>query len=153
MAITSTRPAAQPPAPPADGQRPRADVAVLGGVAVVALALALWAHAHHLGAAPELARGVVASLALFIVCGEALSYALVPPSWGPLVPLFSVPLGAMASGLVLTVLGIAYVPLAVSLWVTLAGGLLASVLVRRRWPERRAVREPRKLAIWLATLF
>ncbi len=141
------------------------DVVVLAAVAAVAIALALLSHAHHLQGLGGIARGSVASLLLFVVCGDALAFLLVPASWGALLPLFSIPLGAVASGLVLTAFGVAHVPLAVSLWLVLAAALAASVLVRRRSSRRPAddrrlsrlfpgVRiEGRQLAIWSATLF
>jgi hypothetical protein len=142
-----------------------ADIVILAGIAVAALALALLSHAHHLQGLGGIARGSIASLLLFVVCGDALAFALVPAGWGVFVPLFSIPLGAIASGLVLTALGVAQIPLAVSLWLVLAAAIAASVLVRRRSPRRPVddrllsrlypgVRiASRQLSIWIATVF
>jgi hypothetical protein len=127
---------------------------VLAAVALGALALALVSHAHHIQGLPGIARGLVASVVLFAICGEALSNGLLPISWGAFRLLFALPLGAVASGLVLTAFGFAHVPLSVSLWVTLAAGLLASVLVRRRGDALLPVGvRRRELLIWGATLF
>lgn len=139
-------------------------------VLLVGLALALLIHARHLGEVPSLLRGSIAGLVLFVACGDALARALVPRDWAPLRGLFALALGAAASGLVLTAFGVAHVPLHVSLWLTLALGAAASVVVRRgRWragSERHAIEHGdgaapaasaaagRGLALgWLAALF
>jgi hypothetical protein len=144
---------------------------MLAGIGLVGIALALLSHGHHVQGLPGLIRGSIASLVLFLICGDALAYTLVPGSWGVFVPLFSLPFGALASGLVLMVFGVVHVPLAVSLWLTLALGLVASFLVRRgkavqqarvsgsrtaRWLGRLypGVRmQPRQLGMWMAVLF
>ncbi len=100
-------------------------------VAVIAAGLAGISHSHHLGGLPGLIRGSAASLILFLVCGEALGRWLTPAPWRRLCWFFALPLGAVASGLVLMAFGVAHVPLRVSLWVTLALGLAASWWVRR----------------------
>ena len=151
----TTTEAAAPRVAAATRRRWPGDVVVLGLVALVALVLALLSHAHRVDAVPGLARGLAASLVLFIACGEALSYVLVPATWGAFRILFVLPFGAAASGLVLMVFGFAYVPLAVSLWVTLAAGVAASIVVRRR--DRQLLSRPseldrRQLLIWVATL-
>ena len=157
MAVAATERSDQPVAPPESASRPLLglDTMVVIVAAVVALVLAGITVAHHLGPAPTVALGALGSLVVFAVCGGALALALVPPAWGPLVPLLSVPLGSAAAGLALTALGIARVPLDVSLWLVLAAGLLAAALVvRRRRARRVAARygDPRLLACWLAVL-
>jgi hypothetical protein len=163
MATTTEAPP-RAPAKPAAPRKRSLDLWLLAGIALVALALALLSHAHHLQGLGGIVRGSVASLFLFVVCGDALALLLVPASWGVFVPLLSIPLGAVASGLVLTAFGVAHVPLAASLWIVLAAALAASVLVRRR-TARRPVDDrwlsrlypgvhvtPRRLSIWGATL-
>jgi len=130
------------------------DVRVLALVALAALALALVSHAHRLHALGGVARGTVASLIVFIACGEALSYSLVPASWGSLRLLCSLPLGAATSGLALTAFGFAHVPLSVSLWLTLAAGIGASVAVHRHGrTAAKSAAARRELRVWIATLF
>lgn len=131
MGVTTSE--APPSRVPRSGARSgwRWDLPVLGAIAVVALVLALTTGADHRQAAADIARGLAASLLLFVICGDALALALVPRSWGHFVPLASVAAGAMSSGLVLTAFGFARVPLSISLWVTLALAIAASVLVRR----------------------
>ncbi len=109
-----------------------------GASAVTVLALALaglivaGSGQPHLGPVPSAARGLLAGLVLFVVSGDALAVALVPAEWGAPGRLMALPIGAAVSGLALTALGLATIPLHVSLWVVLAGGAAASVLVRRR---------------------
>src|SRR5581483_564038 len=127
-------------------------------IAVAAAALALYIHAHHLEGVPDMVRSTAASLVLFAICGDALAYALIPGSWRPLRPLFSLPLGAAAGALVLTAFGVAHVPLHASLWLTLAIFIGASVVARTRgladtadppveWSDERRTR-----ATWVAVL-
>jgi hypothetical protein len=105
-------------------------------VAGFALVLAGISHAHHLQAVGGLLRGTVASLVLLLLSGDALSQLLIPQAWASMRPLFALPLGAIASGIVLMAFGVAHVPLSVSLWASLGLALWASITVRRR---RRAV--------------
>ncbi len=156
---TEARPDLGPLVPPGR-RRPSAEIWVAAAVAVVGLVLAGLSHAHHLQGLGGILRGSLAGLVLFVICGDALAQTLVPRPWRALTPLFSVGLGAAASALVLTAFGVAHVPLHVSLWLTLAVGLGASVVVRRRgWAERgsedagedRAARR-RLLGAWVAVL-
>jgi hypothetical protein len=112
--------------------------------AVVALGLAVACKAIHPHALPKVALIAVGSLVLFGVCGDALSVALVPAEWRPVRPLLSLPFGAAASGLVLMAFGVAHVPLRVSLWLTLAIGLMAAWRVRRHLPVGREPVPPQR---------
>ena len=145
--------------PPATGRRsgpspPAAESVVVAGVALVAFVLALITHAVHLEAIPGLILGTLASLVLFAVCGDALAQALLPRAWSPLRPLIGMALGAATAGLALTALGLARIPLSVSLWLTLAAGILASVAVRRsvRRNGRPAI-DRVELGRWVVLLF
>ncbi len=133
------------------------DVLAVGGTAAFALVLAVTTSARHLSAVPTLALGTLATLVLFGVCGAALALMLVPAEWGPLVVLFAVPIGSAVSALALTVLGLAHLPLHFTLWLVLAAGLIAFVLVARRSRDRltawRARATGRNLAAWLCVLF
>jgi hypothetical protein len=124
MAVTAPAKAAAPTPPAAPQRRSvlHAEVFVAAGAVVVALVLAGLTSSSHLGPTPTVLLGALATLVLFALSGVALALVLVPRAWGPLVPLLSVPLGAAASGLALTALGFARVPLRVSLWVVLAAG-------------------------------
>lgn len=151
MALVSSEAPPRTGSPAGPAQRPL-DVLVVGALAVVALLLAGVSGAHHLQAVPHLALALAGTLVLFVVAGDALARWLVPREWGPYVPLCSLPLGAVSSGLILTALGYAHVPLKVSLWLLLAAGVAASVLVRRRL-KRPALGTPerRRLLLWTAT--
>lgn len=158
MAVATPPRAEEPAAGPAAGGR-RALLApeVLTVIATVAIALALviGTRPYTFAALPTLALGTLAGLVLFAVCGAALAFALVPGRWGALAPLMALPLGVATSGLVLTALGLAHVPLRVSLWLVLAAGLVAAALVVRRRPLRALAgewREHRLLACWVAVL-
>ncbi len=133
------------------------DVLVVAGAAGFALILALTSFAHHLGGIPTLALSTLASLVLFGMCGAALALLLVPADWGALIVLFAVPIGSVTSALALTALGLAHVPLHVSLWLVLAAGLAASFLLARRRRERlttwREAGAGRNLLAWLGVLF
>jgi hypothetical protein len=155
MALPSTAPSARvrlPRVEPGTWRRPEALVAA--GIAVVALALAAGSHAHHGHALLHLAPALVASLALFALSGYPIACTLVPASWGALRPLLSLPLGMASSGLALTALGLARVPLKVSELLVLAGGIVATVVVsRRRDPRRERARPDRlQLGAWMVVL-
>jgi hypothetical protein len=122
-------------------------------LALLAVGLADPRHAH-VSAIPTLALGALATLLLFWVSGDALARELIPRSWGALWRLFTLPMGAVSSSLVLTALGLAHVPLKISLWLTLAAGVAASVFVRRRRASSITAdrRGRRALAYWGATL-
>ncbi len=153
MAVTTPTRPAEPARPPARsrGKPPGSlDLVAVIGAAAVAVGLAVVTSADHPGPAPTIALGALATLVLFGVCGAAPALALLPGSWGTLVPLFSVPLGATVSGLALTALGFARVPLHVSLWLVLAAGLLSTGLVVRRHRVEPLVgrRHRRPLVAW-----
>lgn len=155
MATTAPTRAAQPTPPPKaePPRRPRPSRIAVAGLAL--LALALFGVSHQLAPVSTVVLGALASLLLFAICGAALAFALVPRSWGALAPLLALPLGAATSGLVLTALGIARVPLHVSLWLVLAGGLAAFALLIRRAPSAMPAAgraERRVLAAWGAVL-
>ncbi|HWF54500.1 MAG TPA: hypothetical protein VG223_07740 [Solirubrobacteraceae bacterium] len=153
--------APRPLAPPPDGGRPwwrQGDAITVALVVLVAAVLALAIHAHHLQGVPGILRASAASVVLFVVCGDALAYALIPAPWRAVRPVFALALGAAAGALVLTAFGVAHVPLHVSLWLTLAIGLGASVIVRRRGfhdagLDAAPVAWPRERAVWVAVLF
>ncbi len=129
----------------------RAELWALALPAAAALVLAGTVGARHAGAAGDLLRGGGVSLVLFAATGDALAVVLVPARWRGLAPLFALPFGAAASGLILTVLGFAHVPLSVSVWVTLAGGGLAAWRVRRRSaPRADSAAAGWRLVPWLA---
>ncbi|HET9102332.1 MAG TPA: hypothetical protein VFN55_03185 [Solirubrobacteraceae bacterium] len=102
---------------------------------------------------PQALRGVLVGLALFVVCGDGPAVALVPRAWGAAGSLVALPLGAALSGLVLTALGLARVPLTVSAWAIVVLGLLASAVARRRRQSARGVREAAAAPVaWLSVL-
>jgi hypothetical protein len=129
-------------------------------IAALALGAAIIAGITHasLAAAHSAARATLASLVLFAVTGDAVAVALVPRSWGAAGRLAALPLGAAVSGLALTVLGFTTLPLRISLWLVLATGAAASLLVRRRRKARAAspsvssASERWSLAAWVAAL-
>lgn len=143
------------PARPSDkgaalrARRPRLDWVFAGALAVLTLALANPTKAHF-GEMPTVALATLATLVLFWVSGEALCRLLAPASLVPLRLLLALPLGAIASALLLTALGLAHVPLHVSLWVVLAAGVASTALARRR--DGAADGGGRGLAPWLVTL-
>lgn len=70
---------------------------------------------------------------LFGVCGLGATRLLLPGEWRPYLPLFVLPVGAACSTLALTLLGLAHVPMGVSVPVVLAAGAaLALVSLRAR---------------------
>jgi hypothetical protein len=156
MATTAPTRTVQPTRPPAP-VRPRGFRALRLALSAAALiALALFGVSHALAPMSTVVLGALATIALFSSCGAALAFALVPVSWGPHVPLLAVPIGAAASSLALTALGLAHVPLHVSLWLVLAAGVGGFVpLVRRRRERIAAWRAAgvRTLWAWLGVLF
>lgn len=133
----------------------RAEALIVLGTAGAALLLALMTKAHHVGSFPAVLRGAVSTLIVFGACGWALAIAVLPRAWGAFVPLLALPLGAIASGLLLTAFGLIRVPLDVSLWITLALGLASGLLAlqrRRLQPRTRVSGDRRLLVAWLAVL-
>jgi hypothetical protein len=72
--------------------------------------------------AREITRTGLAGLLLFGVCGYGPARLLLPIEWRPYLPLFALPVGAACSTLGLTILGLAHVPMSVSVPVVLAAG-------------------------------
>lgn len=154
---------------PLGGSRPRSarsertwrlEALVLATLALATVVLAD-PRKGHAGELPDLLRGAAAALVLFWLSGAALARVLTPDSLRPLRDLFAIPLGAMSSALTLTALGIAHMPLKVSLWLVLAAGVAGLLLLRRR--TRAAASEARthrpseppgapSLRVWLAVL-
>lgn len=110
--------------------------------ALIAAALAaVWvaADAGVVGASavPLVFRAGLATVAVFLVCGYAPAVLLTPLQLQPWWPLLVLPLGAITSGMALTLLGFAAVPFHVALGVMLAAGLVAAALVPRPRLDRR----------------
>src|SRR3954447_17737868 len=97
----------------------------VAGLLVVGLAIGHWTGAKHVGPIPWVGRGAAAGVLLFAVTGAAAAAWLTPEPMRHLWPVFALPAGAALGPLALTVLGFAFVPLSVSLWLVLAFGLFA----------------------------
>jgi hypothetical protein len=111
----------------------------VAGIGAGALAC-LWV-AHDAGvtgasAVPVVARVVLGSVAVFLVCGYAPAVLLTPVRLRAWWPLLVLPLGAITSGMALTVLGFAALPFHVALVVTLLAGIVAAARVERPPAER-----------------
>jgi hypothetical protein len=154
---TDVRPTASLPSG-RPGRRWDPELLTVAVVVLAAVVLALAIHAHHLQGVPGILRASLASLILFVVCGDALAYVLIPARLRAVRPVFALALGAAAGALVLTAFGVAHVPLHISLWLTLAIAIAASVIVRRRGLQPAA--EPgaslpvwrRERVTWIAVL-
>ena len=112
-------------------------VRLAGPAAAVALALAALAIAANGGvkgfsAVPDVVRGAAALLALVTISGYAPARLLVPRSMWPHLHLVVPLVGCATSGLALTALGFAQVPLDVSVAIVLGAGLVAAIGTRRR---------------------
>jgi len=86
------------------------------------------------GAVPDLARGALAAIVLFGVCGFGVTRLFLPPGLRSREWLWVLPVGACVCALVMTVLGFAYVPFEVNLAVTLVAGAAVGVVALRRTP-------------------
>jgi hypothetical protein len=110
--------------------------AVAAVVALLAAGAALWLArdqgAAHSGAVSDVARAAAAAILTFAVCGYALARWLTPTALRPHLPLLVFPIGAAASALALTVLGLLHAPFKASLAIVLVAGVVAALLVRRR---------------------
>jgi hypothetical protein len=84
----------------------------------------------------ETLKTVMAAGVLFGLSGYGVARLLLPPEWQVHVLAFTLPVGAAVSTLALTLLGLAHVPLEVSLGIVLAAGALLCVGVAWRRPER-----------------
>lgn len=104
-----------------------------------------------LAAVPDTLRAVAAVLVVFGITGFGVTRLLLPEPLRRYEVLWILPAGACATGLVLTVLGFAYVPYAVALALVLAAGVGLSVYAIRRngWPafSRRELAWPVYLAV------
>lgn len=129
----------------------------VAGAILVGLLLVLSTTPDRVDSIPVIALGALATVVLFGVCGSALALILVPPAWGPLVPLLAIPVGSASGSLALTALGILHVPLHISLWVVLGAGVAAFLLLARRARERlgawRSTASATHVGAWLAVLF
>jgi hypothetical protein len=112
--------------------------AALGAGALASIWVAQDAGVAGASAVPVVARVAIATVAVFLVCGYAPAVLLTPAQLRPWWPLLVLPLGAITSGLALTVLGFAAVPFHVALGLTLATGIIAAAPVARP-PLRRDV--------------
>ncbi|MDQ2895726.1 MAG: hypothetical protein M3Y09_08770 [Actinomycetota bacterium] len=141
----STAPPTEPARDPAGPGRLSARTAILtAGVVIAAGLFVARTSSPQLGPVPSALRGVLMAVILFAVCGDGAAVALVPRAWTLSAPggaLFALPLGAALSGLALTALGLATVPLSVSLWIVLAIGAGVSGLARAR--RRNGAKRPR----------
>lgn len=106
--------------------------AALAVAAIAALAIADDAGVAGPAALPEVARALLASVAVLAVCGFPLARLLVPESIAAWRPLLVLPLGAVGCALALTLLGFAFVPFGVSLPLVLAAAVAGCVLTARR---------------------
>ncbi|MFL5894698.1 MAG: hypothetical protein ACJ76Z_06240 [Thermoleophilaceae bacterium] len=102
----------------------------LGAAALAALAVAADAGVVGAAAAPDVVRVGLATIAVFAVCGYAPAVALTPAALMPWWPALVLPLGAIASGMALTVLGFAAVPFHFALPATLLAGVVLAVRTR-----------------------
>src|SRR3954452_15652572 len=133
-------PAGQPglrvPGDRAGARAPRDRALVLGIAALAAVIAAVQANRAGVagpGAVPAIVKTSLATVGLFGVCGYGVTRLALPRAWLGHLALFTLPVGAAASTLALSVLGLLHVPLTAALIVVLAAGVaLAAVAVRRR---------------------
>ena len=103
------------------------------GVLLVAGWLGVEAHGGRVfDAAPDVVRAGVPALALFALSGYPVAHACLPERMLPHLPLMVLPLGAVSSSLVLTMLGILRVPFELSLAAVIAAGAIATVMAHAR---------------------
>ena len=92
-------------------------------------------------------RASLATVLLFAVCGFGVTRLLLPAHAREHEILWTLATGACVSALTLTALGFAYVPFKLSLAITIAGGLVLSVIALRR-TERKP--PPVRPVLWPA---
>ena len=102
----------------------------LAAGSIAALALAADAGVAGPDALPDVIRAGAAAVVVFAICGYAPARLLTPPALADWRALFVLPLGAMACGLALTLLGFAAIPFGVALVVTLAAAVAAAAWSR-----------------------
>src|SRR4051794_12081881 len=152
-------PAGQPglrvPGDRAGARAPRDRALVLAIAALAALIAVVQANRAGVagpGAVPAVVKTSLATVGLFGVCGYGVARLALPRAWLGHLVLFTLPVGAAASTLALSVLGLLHVPLAASSAAVLAAGVaLAAVAVRRPLPPREPVL-PVAAALLLAAL-
>lgn len=118
------------PSPPT--RPPLGLIAAAAGLGVLAVWLAREQNAINFEAVSDIGCGVGAALLLFGVCGSALARLLVTGSLDVHRWALTFPIGAIASALALTVLGLLHVPYGAGLAVVLIAGLASTVAVRLR---------------------
>lgn len=118
----------------------------VAGLLALGLFVALVSEAEYASPIPYIGRGAVGGTILFAVTGLAAAARLTPGPLRPVWPIMALPAGAVLGSLALTVLGFAWVPLKISLWVVLALGLLAWW----RWGKGHAPKIDRwALTVWV----
>ncbi|MGI8512014.1 MAG: hypothetical protein ACR2NH_05225 [Solirubrobacteraceae bacterium] len=131
-------------APPPPSRAHLGLVAAAALLGVLAVWLAREQGAINFKAVSDIGRGVGAALLLFGLCGWALARLLVTGSLDVHRWALAFPIGAIASALALTVLGLLHVPYGAGLAIVLVAGLVSAVAVRVRLgparvdPERSA---------------
>ena len=99
---------------------------------------------------PAALRTAAAALVLFAVSGYGATRLLLPATLREHLALFVLPIGAAASMLALTLLGLLHVPLPASLAIVLAAGVALGVHARRRTPAPPRTDPVTHLAVPLA---
>jgi hypothetical protein len=125
----TTAPATQPRAQSARARAWLPWALALSVAALAALWVAVDAGVRGGSAVPVVARVALATIAVFLVCGYAPAVLLTPAALRPWWPLLVLPLGALASGMALTVLGFAAVPFHVALVVVLVAGIVLAARI------------------------
>ena len=108
----------------------------IGAGALAAVWVAQDAGVVGAAAVPVVVRVALATVAVFLVCGYAPAVLVTPARLRAWWPLLVLPLGAITSGMALTLLGFAAVPFHVALVVTLLAGLVLAARVERPRIER-----------------
>lgn len=109
-----------------------AEPAAAAALAIAALAIAAYAGVKGLSAVPDVARVVLAALALLTVSGYAPARLLVPRDLWPHFWVFVLLAGCATAGLALTFLGFLGLPFAVSVALLAGAGAVAAVALRLR---------------------
>ena len=107
--------------------------AAAAGVLLVAGWVGVEAHGGRVfDAAPDVVRAGLPALALFALCGYPVARVCLPERMLPHLPLMALPLGALASSLALTLLGLIRVPFEPSLALVILAAAVATVAARVR---------------------
>ena len=111
----------------------RTGPAIAAGILLVAGWLGVEAHSGQvLDAVPDTVRAGVPAVLLFALAGYPVARVTLPERMLPHLPLMVLPLGAVSSSLLLTLLGIARVPFDLSLGAVIAASAVAAVLAHVR---------------------